>query len=94
MDHLLAEVSREEHENGRGLLSVIVVHKYGDKEPGNGFYDLADQLGFDVSNPEAFWISEFTKVTEYWKTRRTTPLVASHDLDIAAIQLHAVTGSF
>jgi hypothetical protein len=74
MDQLLAEVSTEEHESGRGLLSVIVVHKYGDKEPGSGFYDLADQLGFDVTDPEAFWISEFTKVTEYWKNHSSRRL--------------------
>jgi hypothetical protein len=29
---------------------------------------------FDVSNPEAFWISEFTKVTEYWKNHSSRRL--------------------
>ncbi len=66
MDHLLEQVSREEHANGHGLLSVIVVHKYGDQEPGNGFYELAQELGFDVSDRLSMWISEFNNVTQYW----------------------------
>jgi hypothetical protein len=48
MSLLLADVSAEEHANGRGLLSVIVVHKHGDMAPGEGFYELAESLGFDV----------------------------------------------
>ena len=70
MDHLLAEVTREEHERGRGPLSVIVVPKYGHKGSGNGSNDLADELGFDVSNPEGFWLSEFTIVLSTGKTSR------------------------
>lgn len=69
MDHLLIQVSTEEHACGRPLLSVIVVHKYGDMEPGNGFYTLAQELGFDVSDREAFWIAEFKRVTDYWKSK-------------------------
>jgi hypothetical protein len=42
MDRLLADVSTEE--SGRGLLSVIVVHK-DDDMPGQGFYELAESLG-------------------------------------------------
>jgi len=72
MDYLLERVSREEHACGRGLLSVIVVHKYGDQEPGNGFYDLAKELGFDVSDRVAFWVSEFSRVTNYWRNQLTS----------------------
>jgi hypothetical protein len=67
MDYLLEQVSREEYASGRGLLSVIVVHKYGDQEPGNGFYSLARELGFNISDREALWISEFNRVTDYWR---------------------------
>ena len=35
---LLGEVSSEEDAAGRGMLSVIVVHKSGDMQPGPGFY--------------------------------------------------------
>ena len=68
MDYLLVQVSTEEHEAGRPLLSVIVIHKGGDMEPGNGFYELAKDLGFDVSNRLAFWTSELTRVQNYWYT--------------------------
>lgn len=67
MDDLLVDVSTQEHETGRPLLSVMVVHKYGDQEPGNGFYTLAECLGFKFSDRQAFWIAEFNRVTEYWR---------------------------
>jgi hypothetical protein len=70
MDYLLVQVSTEEHAAGRGLLSVVVVHKGGDLEPGKGFYELAEELGFDVSDRLAFWSSEFRSVTEYWRNHR------------------------
>ena len=67
MDYLLEPVSREEHAACRPLLSVIVVHKGGDMSPGSGFYDLARELGFNVSDRVAFWCSEFQRVTDYWR---------------------------
>ena len=33
----------------------------------NGFYTLAQSLGFKFSDREAFWIAEFNRVTEYWR---------------------------
>jgi len=48
------------------MLSVIVVHKHGDMEPGAGFYDLANSLGFDVKDKMKFWISELHKVHGHW----------------------------
>jgi len=27
-------------------------------------------MGFDVSDREAFWISEFNRVTEYWRNQK------------------------
>lgn len=67
MDDLLVDVSTQEHATGRPLLSVMVVHKYGDQEPGNGFYTLAEYLGFKFSDRQAFWIAEFNRVSEYWR---------------------------
>ncbi len=66
MDDMLLEVSRNEAAQGRGLLSVIVVHKHGDMEPGNGFYGLAESMGRDVSDRTACWISELHKVHGHW----------------------------
>src|SRR5450432_74499 len=56
MATILEHISRDEELNGRGMLSVLVVHKQGDIEPGNGFYELALTLGKDVSNHQEFWI--------------------------------------
>jgi hypothetical protein len=38
---MLGEVSTEEDVADRGMLSVIVVHKEGDMQPGPGFFELA-----------------------------------------------------
>jgi hypothetical protein len=42
---ILGEISTFEHENGRPLLSVLVVHKASGYE-GDGFYKLCEDLGF------------------------------------------------
>lgn len=63
---LLGEISTEEDEFGRGMLTVLVVHKTGDQMPGNGFFDLAAKLGRDTSNREKLWIEEFSKVCAAW----------------------------
>ncbi|MDD9812170.1 MAG: hypothetical protein OXU71_10775 [Gammaproteobacteria bacterium] len=67
---LLGQISREEYYAGRGMLTAIVVHKYGDKMPGKGFYKLARYLGLDISDKEALWVSETKKVWNYWKNQR------------------------
>jgi hypothetical protein len=64
--HLLGEVSTEEHSAGRGMLTVIVVHKHGDMQPGPGFFDLAEQLGKDTSDILSCWVKELKKVHGYW----------------------------
>ena len=38
---ILGQVAVEEHEQGRPLLSVLVVHKSGDMQPGEGFFDAS-----------------------------------------------------
>ena len=64
--HLLGEVSTEEHTEGRGMLTVIVVHKHADMQPGPGFFDLAKQLGKDTSDILSCWVKELKKVHGYW----------------------------
>lgn len=63
---LLGDISEEENEHGRGMLSVIVVHKYGDMKPGPGFFELAKSLGRDTSNILKCWINELNKVYGNW----------------------------
>lgn len=62
----LEEISLSEDAAGRGMLTVVVVHKTGDMEPGKGFYDLAKRLRRDTSDLQKCWIEELHKVHAYW----------------------------
>jgi len=64
---MLGEISSEEDAAKRGMLSVIVVHKSGDGRPGSGFFELAEDLGHDISDRDKFWVDEWNKVISYWK---------------------------
>ncbi len=44
------------------MLTVLVVHKHGDMEPGRGFYELAHSLGRDTSDLQKCWIEELHRV--------------------------------
>ena len=63
---ILGQVAVEEHEQGRPLLSVLVVHKSGDMQPGEGFFELAASLGRDTTDVLKAWITEVQKVYQYW----------------------------
>ncbi|CAK9890070.1 hypothetical protein [Pseudomonas fluorescens] len=69
LSYLLDEISRDEYTEGRGFLTVLVVHKYGSR-PGAGFYEMARGCGADFDDEEEFNIRAFNEVTGYW--RRTT----------------------
>ena len=47
--HFLGQISTREHEEGRALLTAIVVHKH-DLQPGDGFFNLAESLGFQFND--------------------------------------------
>lgn len=70
--HMLGEISTAEHDAGRGMLTVVVVHKRGDQMPGPGFFQLARSLGHDTADREAFWIAELKKVYQAWSADRET----------------------
>jgi hypothetical protein len=59
----------EENAAGRGMLSVVVVHKHGDMRPGPGFFVLGQVLGYDTKDLEKFWIDQLKKVHEFWSSR-------------------------
>lgn len=65
--HFLGEVSVEENDAGRGMLTALVVHKHGDMQPGPGFFELAKKLGHKSGDIEKFWISEVKKVFAAWQ---------------------------
>jgi hypothetical protein len=66
LGYLLGEISEEEDAAGRGMLSVLVVHKTGDMKPGPGFFELAAQLGRDTSDTDLCWINELNLVYDVW----------------------------
>jgi hypothetical protein len=67
---LLGEIAREEDDAGRGMLTVVVVHKTGDMQPGPGFFELAQELGRDTSDIDKCWIDELVRVFKVWASRK------------------------
>lgn len=63
---MLGEISEAEDSQGRGMLTVIVVHKHGDMQPGPGFFDLAKRLGRDTSDIVKCWVEELKRVHAVW----------------------------
>jgi hypothetical protein len=65
----LDEISRHEHNNGRPLLSVVVVHKDGDMMPGDGFFRLARSLGVQRTGVDnmSFFSQELRRCQEHWR---------------------------
>jgi hypothetical protein len=68
LSSFLGEISEAEDAAGRGMLTVIVVHKYGDMQPGPGFFDLAKRLGRDTNDIVKCWVEELKTVHAYWST--------------------------
>ena len=69
LHNLLGEISREEDEAGRGMLSVLVVRQK-ERLPGERFFALAaEEFGRDTSDPEAFWHQEKARVCTAWRGR-------------------------
>ena len=66
--HMLGDISTEEDEAGRGMLSAVVVHKTGSQKPGHGFFILARSLGRDPTNEDECWIDELNKIYDTWAT--------------------------
>jgi hypothetical protein len=62
MNHLLGAIFEADARAGRPALTSIVAHKYGDKEPGKGFYEMARSLGYTFSEPYIFWASQVQEV--------------------------------
>jgi hypothetical protein len=63
---IIGDVARDEEEEGRHLLSVVVVHKHGDMEPGGGFYDLAKDFGRNVNDRTVCFVEELHRVHAVW----------------------------
>lgn len=74
---LLGHVNLLEHEEGRPLISALVIYKGGDAEPGQGFWNFARDLGIKVgSGPDArleFWSAEVQRCYTFWKSQARSP---------------------
>ena len=66
---LLGQISDDEEEQGRGLLSALVVHSE-DSRPGVGFFEGAENWGRDVSDPDRCWTQEIEKLSAVWNQKR------------------------
>lgn len=64
--HMLGEISRRENENGRPLLSAVVVLQ-DTFRPGKGFFTLARELGLHSGDDEAFFSEELKRVWDTWE---------------------------
>jgi len=72
MNHLLGAVFEQEHGAQCPALTALVTHKYGDLEPGTGFYEMARALGYRYRQAERylFWAEAVQDVfKEYGRTR-------------------------
>lgn len=67
MRELLGKISTYEHQQGRPMLTAIVVHKQ-DNIPGHGFFELARHLGLLSAGEDqlAFFCREVARVHNYW----------------------------
>jgi hypothetical protein len=73
LNTLLGQISEDENTAGRGMLSVVVVHKEGDQHPGAGFFEWAEELGYTVNDRDKFWIRMLHDVYSCWRNNRTAP---------------------
>lgn len=66
---ILGDISRYEHEQGRPLLSSLVISK-GDSYQGDGFYKMAEELGFGnwkkLKADISFEIGQMNECYEFW----------------------------
>ena len=66
---ILGEISEDEHEAGRPMLSAVALNVSG--QPGPGFFGLARDLGLldseDREQEVAFWASQKEALYELWK---------------------------
>ena len=65
--HILGELVTKEHEEGRPLLSSVVI-RADEKKPGIGFAGIARDLGIEIPDGEEvpFWLDQLLRTWGYW----------------------------
>ena len=67
ISELLREIALHEHQQGRPLLTAVVIH-YADNQPDQGFFTLSRELGlFRAGRPYIFFVRELRRVHDYWR---------------------------
>ena len=66
LGRLLGEISTQTDEEGKGMLSAVVVSKDANM-PTGGFFNLAEDLGYQVGDKTEFWIEQYKKVIATWR---------------------------
>jgi hypothetical protein len=66
MSRMLSEISRRSYEEKKVLLSAVVV-RAEDGVPGDGFWDLALELGEQVDDQAEFWERSLDAVYEAYR---------------------------
>jgi hypothetical protein len=62
LPHVLGEASKREHENERGMISVLVVEQ-DTLMPSNGFYRIAREAPFNRrGSDEEIWLNESRRI--------------------------------
>lgn len=61
LNALLGDISKEEAQAGRGMLSALVVTADSGR-PGEGFFEWAEELGLTAEDPEDLWQQQFSLV--------------------------------
>jgi hypothetical protein len=69
--HIIGDVARDEEHAGRGLLSVVVVHKHGDMEPGPGFFEPAKYFKRKTKDKTKCFVDELHNVHHVWSVKNT-----------------------
>jgi hypothetical protein len=71
---LLGQINVLEREEGRPLISAVVVSK-DTGQPGVGFWNLAQEMGSDIGDTperrEAFWLDALAACHAYWSRHRS-----------------------
>ena len=71
LDAILAEISTFEHQQGRPLLSAVVLCDDAEKTH-LGIFTLARELGLNCDDDVEFFIQELRRVHKYWSEASQT----------------------
>jgi hypothetical protein len=69
---LLREIAIFEQNNGRPMLTSLVIHQGNDNNPGEGYFSIARELGLfnggrDSIARVTFWANQVTEVYNHWR---------------------------